>query len=144
MRLPGEIARFKVFPDQDAPHYWTVLVFAHKGFMRRAFHRLNPMDDGDDRFAAIVMPRERRQLIRGRWRTIDPSLGYALFNRTQLCAEALCHEAVHMVFAYVRRVGQYPRLRKETDEGEEDLAYCAGWCADQLNNGFHKFHCYRK
>ena len=96
MTLPGEIARFKVFPagKHRSPCYWTVLVFANKGHMRRAFHQLNITEDHDDRFGAIVMPQERRRLIRGKWKS-DPSLGYALFARTQLGMETQCHESVH-------------------------------------------------
>jgi len=145
MTFPGEIAHFKVFPagKHRSPCYWTVLVFTNKGFMRRAFHRLNITEDHDDRFGAIVMPQERQRLIRGKWKD-DPSLGYALFARTQLCMETQCHESVHLALGYLRRIRRCPCLRKETDDGEEALAYYAGWCARQLNNGFHKFNCYRE
>ncbi|MHB8108134.1 MAG: hypothetical protein ACYDH4_12020 [Candidatus Cryosericum sp.] len=143
--LPGELARFKVFPagKHRSPCYWTVLVFADRGFMRRAFHQLNITRDKDDRFGAIVMPQELRRLIRGRWKS-DPSLGYVLCARTQLCMETQCHESVHMALGYLRRVKQRPRLGKEVTDDEETLAYHAGWCARQLNNAFHKFNCYPK
>jgi hypothetical protein len=145
MTLSGEIARFKVFPagKHRSPCYWIVFVFADKGYMRRAFHQLNITNDHDDRFGAIVMPQERRRAIGRKWRS-SPSLGYALFARTQLGMETQCHESIHLALGYLRRIGRCPRLRKETDEGEERLAYYAGWCARQLNNGFHKSHCYRK
>ncbi len=143
MTLPGEIARFKVFPGYRAPFYWTVLVFANKGHMRRAFHQFNATDDHDDRFGAIVMPQERQRLTRGKWKS-DPSLGYALFARTQLCMETQCHEAVHMGLHYLRRTGRSLRLGKENNQVEENVCYFAGYCASQLNRGFHKFHCYRK
>ena len=83
MTLPGEIARFKVFPagKHRSPCYWIVLVFADKGYMRGAFHQLNITNDQDDRFGAIVMPQERRAAIGRRWRS-SPSLGYALFAHT--------------------------------------------------------------
>jgi hypothetical protein len=145
MMLPGEVARFKVFlaGKHRSPCYWTILVFVNKGFMRRAFHRLNIAKDHDDRFGAVVMPQEVRRLLHGKWKS-DPSLGYALFARTQLCMETQCHESVHMALGYLRRAGQCPRLAKETNEAEENLAYFAGYCARQLNRGFHKFHCYRE
>jgi len=146
MMLPGEIARFKVFPagKHRPPCYWTVLVFADKGYMRRAFHQLNVSKDHDDRFGAIVMPQVRLQLIRGKWRTVDPSLGYVLFARTQLGMGTQCHESVHMALGYLRHIGKCPRLSKQTDDGEETLAYHIDRCASQLNYNFIKFHCYRK
>lgn len=139
--MKGEIACFKVFPKR--PHYWTVLVFEHKGYMRRAFHQLNISDDIDDRFGAIVMPQEIWHCTRGEWHIVSPSLGHVLFARTQLCMETQCHEAVHMALGYLRRIGHCPHLGKETDDAEETLAYYTGRCAAQLNRGFHKFHCYR-
>lgn len=145
MTLPGEIARFKVFPAgrRRSPCYWTVLVFANKGHMRRAFHQLNITKDNDDRFGAIVMPQDCWTGISKRWR-VDPSLGYVLFARTQLCMETQCHEAVHMALGYLRRTGRSLRLGKENNEAEENVCYFAGYCASQLNRGFHKCHCYRK
>jgi len=144
MKLTGEIARFKVFPaGRRSPHYWTVLVFANKGHMRQGFHQLNIANDHDDRFGAIVMPQKRQWFLRRKWRS-DPSLGYVLFARTQLCMETQAHEAVHMATGYLRRAGRCLRLAKETNEAEENLAYFTGRCTAQLNRGFHKFHCYRK
>ena len=144
MTLPGEIARFKVFPAGcGTSHYWAVLVFRTKRSMRRAFRQLNITNDHDDHFGAIVMPQEVRRLLRGKWKS-DPSLGYALFARTQLDMETQCHESIHLALGYLRRIGQRPRLCKETTEGEETLAYYTGGCASQLNNGFHKFNCYRE
>lgn len=143
MKLSGEIARFKVFPNRrHSACYWTVLVFSDKGGMRRAFRRLNVLDDTDDRFGATVMPQEMQRRVGGKWKS-DPSLGYALFACTQLDVETQCHEAVHLATGFLRRLGQCPRLRKETDDIEETLAYCIGRCARQLNNGFHKYQCYR-
>lgn len=147
MTHSGEIARFKVFPaGRQSPHYWAVRVFANKGFMRRAFHQLNLYTNNDDRFGAIVMPQIRQHLVKGRERDIDPSLGYALFARSQLCMETQAHEAVHMATEYLRRVRQRLclRLGAEIDDTEENLAYYVGRCAAQLHHGFHKFHCYRK
>lgn len=143
--LPGEIARFKVYPAgrHRSPCCWTVVVFADKGHMRPAFHQLNITRDHDDRFGAIVMPQECRRLIRGKWKS-DPSLGYALFARTQLCMETQCHESVHMALVYMRRIGRCPRLGRETNSAEENVCYFAGRCASQLNRGFHKGRCYRK
>lgn len=145
MTLPGEIARFKVFPaGKQSPHYWTVFVFANKGYMRRGFHQLNLTKDHDDRFGAIVMPQVRLHLIRGKWRTIDPSLGNVFFARTQLGMGTQCHESVHMALGYLRHIRKCPRLSKQTDAAEETLAYCIDRCASQLNYNFIKFHCYRK
>jgi len=143
--LPGEIARFKVWPagKHRSPCYWMVRVFKTRGHMRRAFHKLDISHDKDDRFAAIVMPQERQKLVRGRWRSASPNLGYVLFARTYVCAEVLCHESVHMATNYLRRIGKL-RLHQKHDKGEETLAYHTGWCGRQLNNGFHKFKCWRE
>lgn len=144
MKLPGEIARFQVLPaGRRSPLYWTVLVFANKGYMRRAFHKLNlHPTDRDDRFGAIIMPEEHWQVTRGRKKS-EPFLGYALFARTQLGMGTQCHEAVHMALGYLRRIRKIPRLHRETDPNEEALAYCIGGCAAQLNNNFLKSRCYR-
>jgi hypothetical protein len=145
--FPGEIAHFKVFPAgaRRSRCYWTVLVFANKGHMRRAYRKLNLTDDHDDRFGAIVMPQDRWTIIRGRRHIVDPSLGYVLFARTQLCMETQCHESIHMAISFLRRIDKFPRLqRKENNDGEETLAYYAGRCARRLNNSLYKFHCYRK
>lgn len=138
----GEIARFKVYPNGRCAHwFWTVIVFKHKGLMRKAFHVLNGTEDRDDRFGAIVMPQERQVLLKGKWRR-DPSLGYVLFAKTQLGTETQAHEAVHMATSYLRRIKKWPQLGLEIDDREEDLAYHIGYCAGQLHEALYKNRCY--
>lgn len=140
--FPGQVARFKIFPHYRKPYYWTVLVFANRGYMRRAFHQLNVnKNDTDDRFDAIVMPQEGQRLIRGEWKS-KPSLGYALFARNRIGAETLCHEAIHMAIEYLRRTNSNIHLDKEYNDADENICYHAGWCARKLNRDFWKFNCY--
>lgn len=145
MTFSGEIARFKVFPagKRRSPHYWTVLVLANRGYMRKVFHQLNATKDHDDRFGAVVMFQEQHQLVRGSWK-VAPSLGYALFAKTQLCMETQCHEAVHMALGYLRRTKRLPRLLNVVNNDEENVCYFAGYCASQLNSWFHKLGCYKR
>ncbi len=138
--MAGEVTRFKV--QFDTGHYWTVLVFKHKGYMRRAFHQINITADNDDRFGAIVMPRVLLRLIDGKW-IPDNSLGYVLFSLTQLDAGTVTHEAVHMATSYLRRIKRSLTLRKDIDDREEELAYKIGWVAWKVNHELHKRGCYK-
>jgi len=136
---------FKVFPNKrQKPLFWEVLVFADKGYMRRAYRLLDPADT-DNRFGAIVIPQAYKKFINGKWHDMKASLGLVLFSATQLGAGTQCHEAVHMALGYLRQVRIFPRLsRKSIDPQEENLAYCVGQCSAQLNANFYRLNCYRK
>ncbi len=145
LTYPGQIAVFKVFPGKRlTPLYWEVLVFANKGYMRRAYRQLDPAD-GDLRFSAIVIPDTFKKYVNGKYRSMDNCLGLVLFSATALGAGTECHEAVHMALGYFRRCRNVPRLtRKRIDPEEETLSYHVGWCAAQLNSNFYRLKCYRK
>ena len=84
LAYPGQIAMFRVFPGKRrTPPYWEVLVFANKGYMRKAYRLLDPTDT-DDRFAAIVIPQAYKKFVNGKWHDMKDALGLVLFSATQL------------------------------------------------------------
>lgn len=144
LAYPGQIAVFKVFPDKrQSSLYWEVLVFANKGYMRRAYRQFN-LPSNNNRFGAIVIPQTYKKFINGKWYDIKNALGLVLFSATQLGVNTQSHEAVHMALSFLRRARRFPRLsRRIIDLEEEKLAYCIGRCAMQLNHNFYRFDCYR-
>jgi hypothetical protein len=138
--MASEVTSFKV--RFSTGHYWTVLVFKHKGYMRRAFHQINITANTNDRFGAIVMPQIHLRLVGRKW-VQDKVLGYVLFSLTQLDAGTVTHEAVHMATSYMRRIKRALSLGKQVNDREEELAYKIGYVASKLIYELYKRGCYR-
>lgn len=135
------LASFKIRPGKE-PNYWQVYIFNNKADMRRMFKKLD-MTDEDDRFGAVVMPQMRIKFPKkgkgSKKGIVHPSLGYVLFSKTQLRAEEIAHEAVHMATNYLRIMNPKSLvLSDECDDNEEDLAYAVGHCANALVKGLYR------
>lgn len=131
-KLRGLVCEFKVYPNKAIDKcYWDVMVFKDRGAMRRACRELSPPECIEtDAFGAIVMPVQTDHVGANRKVETQPSLGYVLFARTQIGAETVSHEAVHMALHYFRHAGINPNLHKS--DTEESLAYAVGLCSGQV------------
>ena len=130
---------FEVYPDLNDSLFWVVHVCPNRRSMLRRFHRLRgPMPYNGEKFAACVMPITRQAIGADGKTTTFPILGNVLFDLTHFSVEALAHESVHMATGYLRRKRRTVKLGQHADEREEQLAYPAGRCAEQIGRELKK------
>jgi hypothetical protein len=131
------VKEFKVFPYQRSrkPHHWIVRCYPDLASMRAAYAELSQhagMLPEEEDAAAVVIPQKTVNYTDGKEEVL-PTLGYALFAATHLGQDIISHEAVHLATNYFRHMDVFPTLNKEEcDAAEEELAFCVGDCARQL------------
>lgn len=92
----------------------------------------SPLDRHLDNYThacAYVMP---RRVLESPWPHRKFWMGFVLFNKQDLHAELVCHEAVHIALEYLRRIRCSVKLGRQCNDNEEFLAYTIGIVTTQL------------
>lgn len=128
--------QFNVYPGRQNPYsrdwrlYFRVMIFDTAEAQARAYRTLKPrVKDPESAVASVIPcrpaePGSRRKLI-----------GFVLYNRRELQAEPVCHEAGHMTREYLKRLRYSCDLDAENNKREERFCYTLGRIAQQVQNG---------